>query len=127
MSYAVNGGAGDATATLPGMLGRKVGIPHCGPSLRIMPPVANARADGIDGIAAAMIAEAEAMAKMDALEAEAQAAKAKMDALEAEAQAAVAAAIAAAERWRRASARAADAAMDAADATAAKDALSFWA
>ena len=29
-----------------GMLGRKVGIPHCGPSLRIMPPVANASADG---------------------------------------------------------------------------------
>ena len=29
-----------------GMLGRNVGIPHCGPSLRIMPPVANASADG---------------------------------------------------------------------------------
>ena len=76
--------------------------------------------------AAAIIAESMAYAKMDLLEEEAQAAREKMIALEAEAQAAVAAATAAAESYARARASAATAVMDAADATAAKDRVSFW-
>ena len=76
--------------------------------------------------AAAVLAESEAFARMDLLEAQAEAARGKMHALEAEAQAAVAAATAAAESYARARASAATAADVAAFATQALARVSFW-